>query len=380
MRTISILIIALTVGFGCNRESLYGGSDFSQNVYDSFADCNEAEIRRLSMTHNIQTAFGRCGSNRFSHYSWSPDGVNLYFQLTHGAHVLNGEEKTITTVPLEAPTARAAWLQASILAIPLPPAEGTTEERMAIYNWSAHTVDYKTLPVRAPQDLMSFNKGRSVLFTALDEKDVRRPYQLDTNTGDVVRAMEWLDQGVVRMSIAQKADLVSWSTETDTEVAKLSTGESLQLFPGVTRAVPDPEGRWIALETEGAAISHFDQRSWNEVSGKARERELARQKKWLERQPEWVETTTKPPEIQMFDMNNGKRYRVTAFWGDEVQWYPARGNYLAFIMWGIEGKQLNRNIGLTSMAERFRMIDADQMPLGVEAIQGSRKIEATEAN
>ena len=192
--------------------------------------------------------------------------------------------------------------------------------------------------------------------------------------------MPWLDQGVVRMSIAQKADLVAWSTETDTEVARLSTGESLQLFPGVTRAVPDPEGRWIALETEGVEISHFDQRSWNEVSGKARERELARQKKWLERQPDWVETTTKPPEVQMFDMSNGKRYRVTAFWGDEVQWYPARGNYLAFIMWGIEGKQLNRNIGLTSMAERFRMIDADQMPLGIEPFQGARKIEAEDAN
>ena len=165
MRYFWPMMFALLMGTGCNRESLYGGGDFSQNVHDSFADCNEAEIKRLAMTHNIQTAFGRCGSNRFSHYSWSPDGVNLYFQLTHGAHVLNGQEKTITTVPLESPTARAAWLQADILAIPLPPAEGTTDERIAVYNWAAHTVEYKSLPVKAPQDLMSFREGRWVLFT-----------------------------------------------------------------------------------------------------------------------------------------------------------------------------------------------------------------------
>ena len=38
------------------------------------------------------------------------------------------------------------------------------------------------------------------------------------------------------------------------------------------------------------------------------------------------------------------------------------------MMWGVEGKQLNRNVGLTSLAERVRMIDAEQMPLGVEAM------------
>jgi hypothetical protein len=376
----SVFLTTLFFATACNRESLYGGGGFSQNVHDSFADCSEAEIHRLAMSHNIQTAFGRCGSNRFSHYQWSPDGIHLYFQLTHGAHVLNGQEKTITTIPLEGPTARAAWLQTDILAIPLPAVEGGTEERMAIYNWAAHTVDFKSLPVREPQDLMAYQKGRWVLFTALDDQDVRRPYQLDTNTGEVVRALPWLEQAVVRLSISEPADLVAWSTASDTELSKLTTGESLHLFPGVTRAVPHDDGRWVALETDGAEISHFDQRSWNEVSAKARERELARQKKWLERQPDWVETSTRPPELQMFDLTNGKRYRVTSFWGDEVQWYPSAGNYLAFIIWGIEGKQVNRNIGLTSMAERFRMIDADQIPMGIERVVPAKSTETLNAH
>jgi hypothetical protein len=359
----SFLFIALTMWLtACTRESLYGGGDFSQDVHDSFADCNEAEIKRLAMAHNIQTAFGRCGSNRFSHFAWSPDGIHLYFQLTHGAHILNGEEKTITTVPTEGPTSGAAWLSPDIIAIPLPPAEGQSAERIAIYNRTAATIEMREITA----DLSPYNSG--LLFTALDDQGVRRPYTMDLNTGDLTRVFPWLTQPVNRLSVSEKADLLTWSSAKDTELVRLSSGKSLHLFPGVSRAVPHADGRWIALETEGAEISHFDQRTWNEISPEARKRELARQEKWAERQPEWVEMSVKPPEVQLFDLRSGERYRITAFWGDDLAWYPSKGLYLAFMMWGIEGKQLNRNVGLTSLAERIRMIDADQMPLGVKPV------------
>ena len=352
----------------CSRESMYGEDDFSQNVYDSFADCNDAEIKRLAMTHNIQTAFGRCGSNRFSHFTWSPDGVHLYFQLTHGAHILNGDEKTITTVPTEGPTAGAAWLTKNTLAIPLPAPEGTTEEVIAVYDHAALTLDQKPIPVQAPKDLASLNEGKTLLFTALDTDGVRRPYEMTVATGETKRSLPWLNQEVERIAVNEVANLVAWSTKTDTELVALDSGESVQLFADVTRAVPHDDRRWIILETLGAEISHFDQRSWNELSQKARQRELARQKKWAERQPDWVEMTTRPPEVQLYDRESGKRFRITAFWGNEIEWYPHRGHYIAFMMWGIEGKQLNRNVGLTSLAERIRMMNAGQIPLGVEAI------------
>jgi hypothetical protein len=192
----------------------------------------------------------------------------------------------------------------------------------------------------------------------------------------VERALPWLDQTISRLDISEMADMVAWSTETDTELVRLSTGESLHLFEAVSRAVPHDSGRWIILETEGAEISNFNQRTWNELSPKARERELARQKKWEARQPEWVELTARPPEIQLFDINSGKRYRITSFRGDEVQWYPHKGHYIAFMMWGIEGKQLNRNIGLTPLEERIRMVDADQIPMGVEVVQPKRASDA----
>ncbi|MAY80214.1 MAG: hypothetical protein CL930_05435 [Deltaproteobacteria bacterium] len=380
MRHTLALLYFLSILTGCSRESLYEEADFRQNVYDAFADCSDATIKRLAMAHNIQTAFGRCGSNRFSHFSWAPDGLHLYFQLTHGSHILNGEDKTITMVPTESPTARAAWLSATVLAIPLPPEEEKTKERIAFYNRSALTIDYREIDVTQPRDLMRFHNGSAVLFTALDAEGVRRPYSLNSNTGDLSRALTWLEQPIERLSISEKAGIVAWSTSTDTEIAKLETGESLHLFKGVTRAVPHDDGRWVALETLGAEISHFDQRSWDEVSPKARERELARQKKWEEKLPNWVDTTVKPPEIQLFDLSNQQRHRITAFWGDEVEWYPAPGNWMAFFMWGIEGKQLNRNVGLTAMAERIRMLDAGQNPLELETITQTPDLDSTKAN
>ena len=371
-----MMFLALMVSTGCGREALYGGgSDFTQDVYESFADCRDAEIKRLTMAHNIQTAFGRCGSNRFSHFVWSPDGVHLYFQLTHGSHILNGADKTITTVPTEGPIGRAAWLSKDILAIPLPAAEGTTEERIVIYNRATATMETRPLSVTSPKDMMPFNGG--VLLSAKDNGGTRRAYLLDVNTGETTLAFPWLGHAVTRLAISQKADLLAWSTDTDTELVRMSTGESLHLFTGVTRAVPHDDGRWVALETLGAEISHFDQRTWNEISPEARKRELARQEKWAARQPDWVEMTTNPPEIQVFDLNNGKRYRITSFWGTEVEWYPAKGNWMAFMMWGIEGKQLNRNVALTVMAERFRMIDAGQMPLGMEPVVSTHPSDKT---
>lgn len=367
MRFEWMVFAALTVS-ACNRESMYSDADFSQNVYDSFADCNDAEIKRLAMAHNIQTAFGRCGSNRFSHFTWSPDGVHLYFQLTHGAHILNGNEKTITTVPTEGPTASAAWLDKDTLAIPLPAPQDATQELIAIYNHAELTIDQKPIPVRSPRDLVAMDGGDTLLFTALDDADVRRPYVMAIGSGAVTRGLPWLEQGVERLTINEKANLAAWSTTTDTELVTLDSGDSLRLFSGVTRALPHDDKEWVILETLGAEISHFDQRSWNELSPKARERELARQKKWAERQPEWVELTTKPPEVQLYNLETGKRFRITSFWGDTVEWYPHRGHYIAFMMWGIEGKQLNRNVGLTSLAERIRMITAGQTPLGVEAV------------
>ena len=124
----------------------------------------------------------------------------------------------------------------------------------------------------------------------------------------------------------------------------------------------------MALETMGAAISHFDQKAWDQGTPEQRAREEARRDEWLARQPDWVSKEAHPPEVQLLNMKTGSRHKITSFYGDRVQWYPFKRPHLAFMMWGIEGKQLNRNIAFTNMGERLRMLSDGQVPLGIEPV------------
>ncbi len=359
-----------TVFSGCSRESMYDDGSFTQNVSDAFADCSEGEIRFLSGKHNIQTAFRRCGSNNFGHYRWAPDGVHLYFTLTHGAHIMNGLKKTITVVPTEEPSHGAGWLTRDILAVPLPPEAGDERHRVVLYNRAANTIHTLHLSVKSPQDLQAWDdKGSTVLMTAIGKDGARRPYSLDTATGEISRALSWLTQPVTHLNVARKAKLVGWSTDRDSEVAQLEDGKTLHLLPGVTRVVPHPGGKWVALELLGKPISHFDQKAWDQGTPEQKAREKARRDEWLKRQPDWVEKEVQPPEIHLLRIKDGGRFKVTSFYGDRLQWYPGKPSHLAFMMWGIEGKQLNQNIAFTDMRERLRMIDAGQIPLGITPVK-----------
>ena len=368
------LLIPALILTACSRESMYEEASFKQHVSDSYAECSEAEIRFLSGKHNIQTAFNRCGSNRFAHYHWSPDGLHVYFQLTHGSHIMNGEKKTITVVPTELPTDRAGWLTKDIIAVPVPPAEGDTRARIILYNHTASSMHTVHIDLQDPKDLQPWDdKGQKVLLTAVGDDDVRRPYFLDTATGDLVRALPWLTSHIEQLQASRKAGLVAWSTKTDTEVARLDDGKTLHLLPGIHRAVPHDDGEWVALETSGAPISHFDQKTWDQVTPDQREREEARRKEWLERQPAWVEKEVRPPELQLLSMKDGSRYRITSFYGDRVQWYPYPMPHLSFMMWGIEGKQLKQNVAFTNMGERLRMLGQGELPIGIERVASAAK-------
>lgn len=106
---------------GCDRDDLYGESTFSQDVAQAYAECDEGEIRFLTGKHALNLAFRPCGSNKFAAATWSPDATLLYFQLTHGGHILVGETRDIETIPTETPVGRATWIRDNYLAIPLGP-------------------------------------------------------------------------------------------------------------------------------------------------------------------------------------------------------------------------------------------------------------------
>lgn len=358
---------------GCSREDLYGGQTFTQTVAQAYADCSESEITFLAGKQGIQTAFGNCGSNHFAHISWSPSGRHLYFQLTHGGYILDGEDKTINTVPTEMPVHNAAWLREDLLAVPLGPAEGATNThgRIALFNRSGSTLNELSVPLSELRDLQAGTDESHLLLTGLDDAGARKVVNVDITTGDLAPALPWLDHldaATGQVEWAPQGDLVSVVGPEGGTLYK-ADGTVIMQLPGVKRIIPHPEGRYVALEVDGAPVSPFDMRAWDEQSEESRQRELARQQKWLEQQPDWVTKEIVPPEVQILDLKQGARYRVTSFWGDHFEWYRARDYYCSFVLFGIEGKQLNSNVGLTDLREKLRMLEKGETPLGIEIVE-----------
>ncbi len=355
----------------CSREDLYGDATFTDNVEAAYAECDEGEITFLASKHGIQTAFDNCGSNKFAHLEWSPDGRHLYFQLTHGGHILDGETKALTTVPTSTPIEGATWTRADVLVVPVGPSEQDIEgpQRFAFFNQASNTLEVVSLgELTEPRDLSPVGEGDEVWFTAIDESGSRHPYHCDPSTGEITRAFDFLEKPVERLVIEQESGLMSWSDGHTSELMRIDDGSSIGVFPEVIRAIPHPDGRYVALETLGAPISPFDQRHWNELSPEARKRELARRDEWLIRLPDWAPREMRPPEIQILDLTTDERFRITAFYGERFEWYRPRPYFCSFILWGIEGKQLHRNIALVDIAERLRMAGKGEIPMGMARV------------
>ncbi len=362
-----LLLAALAVG--CERDDPFGEDNFYDNVYDAYASCRESEIKFLTGKHGIQTAFAVCGSNNFGPFSWSPDGIRLYFKVSHAGHILNGEEKTITTVPTPLPVTNGVWLDDDRLLALLPHQEADLPgQRVGVYDHRKATLQAVDTELREPESLQSGADAQHVYLTALDEAGLRRPYQLDLTTGEVERAFTWIEQPVSSFTYEPVLQRVGWSFEGSSWLAA-ADGSEQKAFADATRALAHHGGRWVVLERLGAALSNFDQTAWDELSEEARERAQRRRDAWAERLPEWTDTETRPPTMDLYDLDNDLRYRFTEFQGDEFEWYRARDHYLSFRMWGIEEKELNKNVALVDLTDRMRMLDRGTFPKGIELVQ-----------
>jgi hypothetical protein len=370
------LALALTLP-ACSRDDVYGGSTFTDNVAEAYAECSSAEIEFLAAKHSLQLAFDECGSNKFAEVDWSPDGRLLYFQLTHGGHVLDAENKTIEAVPTEGPGAGAVWVRDGLLAVPLKPADAAANTdgteasdawRIAWYDRTARTLETVPLTVAEPRDLQPAGDGDDLIFTAVGDGGLRSTWRYSRNSGALEPALPFLPAGVDRLVYEPDAGLVGWSDGKDGKLLRLPDGELVADLPGALRVIPHHEGRYVALEVEGDPISLFDQRTWNELSPEAREREQRRKEQWLETLPEWAPREARPPEIHIVDMTTMERYRITAFYGDHFEWWRPRNYWASFVLWGIEGKQLHRNVAITDLHERLRMAAKGELPWGLEKV------------
>ena len=153
-------------------------------------------------------------------------------------------------------------------------------------------------------------------------------------------------------------------------------GTELATYAPASRGTLHPKGEWLALEHEGDEVSVFYQRAWEGMSRREREIQEKKAERMAEKFPEWYPDKVKLPTISFVHTASGRRGEIRSFFGTRFQWYENHDYYGSFILWGYEGKQLNRNVMLGEMVFRLYPIenekekpDVRMMPLAA-AMQG----------
>ncbi len=362
-------LAALVCAVACSGSPSPEGS-LSQNVGDAFAPCNEAEIRFLATKHNFMTAFRPCGNNHFQDFAWSPDGRKLYFQLGASHLIMDAEApgKDTRVVPTPSPIGPGGWLTRTQLVVPVGPKAG--EEggpQLALFDTEQATVFQVALPATWTEiaDVQPSGTPSEVLLTA-KVGEARQAFRVSLTEGSHEPAFPWLTE-VTTLSYTPAQKLAVIGHEGTVTLREAATGKSRGSWRPALRGSLHDDGRWLMLEHEGEAVSVFYQRAWDELSERARERELARAKQFEDRLPDSFETEVKPPTLSFVDVPTGKRYRIRSVQGRNFQWYGPTPHYGSFMLWGFEGKQFKRNVLLGDFTSRMTMVAAGSTYLGVEA-------------
>ncbi len=367
----ALLLVALALA-ACSNDPTR--TSLTENVGEAFAACNAPEIRFMAGKHNFMTAFEPCGSNNFSSYAWSPDGTHLYFALTHGGYVMNAgaDDKATATIPSEAPIAGAVWLSNTRLAFPIGAAEGAAHPRLVLYDLAregAAAMSMRDLTgITEPRDLHVGERPSELLFTAV-QGEKRKIVRLDLDTGTIDEPFAWASALEVETFTYQRARDTTLIGAGGKVTLYEAEGKADGEWMPAKRGVLHPTGRWLALEHDGEAISIFYQRTWDELSERTRARELARAKEFESRLPAWYPREVQPPTITLVDRLNGERWMFTGFSGDHFAWYEARDYYASLVLWGFEGKEMNRNVLLGNLADRMKSMEKGEEMLGVQRWQ-----------
>ena len=359
----ALLLLTLACAGACAGDA--PEVDLAQRASAAFADCDPERIALLAQRQGLQLALKPCGANQGVAGQWSADGRLLVFWLPGGATVLDGLAKTLTPIAGEAPLVEPAWLEPGVVALALAPAAGSSGFRLARMDLRQSTMEVVALPQTAPRDL-SPGPGGALLLTAEGADGLRRAFSMTWGGSAPKPAYPWLTGPVEQLSA--QGDWVGWADAKGAHVAVAATGEPVVDLPGFTAALPHREGRFVALGAPGAPISTFDQQPWGDTTPAERARQAERTAAWLERLPEHVPATVSPPEIQLLDLETDSRWRIRGFYGDHLQWYPARSEWLSLSLWGVEGKQLNANVALADVLTRVRLAEAGAADAGLERV------------
>lgn len=355
----------LTLILACDREDFYAEPSLYENVKEVYTDCSKDQISFLKKKTNIQTVFEDCGSNNVFDFDWSLDGKLFYFHLFKSSYILNPTNKGVDHLPLETPLERGVWLNAT--QIVLPTASKTSEMGdLIFYTVGSGLTNAYPLIGKDPKDVQAFD-SKTILLTLVDESGKRRPYFFTEMTGKFEPAFEFA-QDCTSLQVAPKGNLVTCVDEKGTHVMDLQ-GNSIAELPVVKRAIPHPNGQYIALEVDGAPVSPLDKGTGTYKSPEAQKREEARRKQQLENLPDWMPKEIIPQEIQVYSLAKKERYRFTKFYGEHFVWYGAQDYYCSFTLHGLDGHFINQNVSLMDLAVPLMLAERGDFSSAIELVQ-----------
>lgn len=361
-----MLTLLFLTTMGCSRDAIYGGTSLTENLEESFKDCDEKEISYLARKNNIQTAFENCGSNYFNHFRWSPSGLLLYFQLFQGAYILNGETQSITALPITRPSDNAVWISEGQLILPNRQEDETLPEQINIYN-SGGFLDSFQSPIKEPRH---FHRGESlneILLSGIGEDNIRRPYKVDLKSREASEIFTFHKGAIDEFQYSQEAKLLTITTNKHLWVYK--DEKLLFELDDINRAVPHPDGLYIALEVEGKPILPIEKDVLGSLDPAMQERDELRRQQKAEELPDWMPKEIIPPEIHIISMRNLERYRIGFFFGEKISWYEAERYYISFYMRGIETHMLNVNVALTDLSIPLYALDKGETSAKAERVE-----------
>lgn len=370
LRTVFLLPLLAACGSNPNEASL------TENVGASFAPCIESEIRYLVTKHNMMTSFAPCGNNHFESFAWSPDGKNLYFQLSMTGYIMDADSPTkdVRPVPTASPIGPATWLGNERLVLPVSPEQDSDTPRLAIIEWTTPSVHHLDLPNIEDVDalLTSPNPEEVWLLGRRAAEEEASVFSVSLLDGTQKPAFTWLEPGVTSVTYTREQDWLTVGRGDEVTVYDRSSGDPLGQFGPATRGSVHRAGVWLALEHDGEPISVFHQRAWDEVSDRAREREIARTERFEKQLPEHFDREVSPPVLSFVHLPTGRRWQLDSMQGWDFQWYAPTDHYASFMLWGFEQKQFKRNVLLGNMTDRLRSVSQGKTFLGVTAFEGGQ--------
>jgi hypothetical protein len=332
-----------------------------QRIGATFEDCNAAEVRFLAAKHDLRLAFEPCHRNEVQAFAWSPDGRRLEFGLPGSNHVLQAERETKNIVAVPA----APALQGAVWVTPGRVVLGRDGVELVIYDPppieqpdAAGAV--RTLPVPAMhtvRTLLPTGRPDAVIVVGTDDHDAAGAWEISLSDGQATPTFA---------DLPASADLTWSPTTRDRVVARDgrvelvdAQGRVRSSYEDADRGALSPDGAWLLLERKTAAPSPFLQRTWEERRAAGAARAEARAKAYAANAPDWADGGPPAPELSVVDLKSGQRWRITAFAGDHAAWYEAAPGWITFALWGIEGKQLRRNVALVDLLRVVRAAGAE---------------------